>query len=360
MAIAQAADGAMRNAESIFDQVIAYSDGSIDITTVNAVLGVTERELLSRVADLIAAGDVPAIFAAVDDLVGGGKDLAQFLADLTSYFRDLLRISVGAELAAGLTSAAQMQEQAQALGAERLLQIIRNLAEAQEQLKDTTQQALLVELTLAELAETQSEAAPAPAPVPATAPPAAQPAETQPEAAPVPATVPPAAQPASPPEPAKEEPVPLPPVGEPLTIEAVQARWPQVPEALKRMGHMPVGAIIRDGRPLALDGDTLVVGFDEKFQFHYNKAKEQYREVVEAAIERLVGRRLKMECRLGEAARPAEQTAAPDRGPQPTQSPEEPVDSVPSGPAANAQAGLQQAVDQTLQLFEGSREITEE
>ena len=125
----------------------------------------------------------------------------------------------------------------------------------------------------------------------------------------------------------------------------VQARWPQVYDELKKMGHMPIVSIIEPGRPVALHEDTLVVGFDEQHKFHYNRAKEQYREVFEQAIERLLGQRLKLECRLG--AQP----------PSPVQ---EPTESQRADSTIETHRAIQEAVDETLQLFEGSREITEE
>jgi len=332
-AIAQAADGAMRNAESIFDQVVAYSEGPIDIMAVNTVLGVTEAELLAQVAGLIAAGDMAALFAAVDDLVASGKDLAQFLLDLTVYFRDLLRLSIGAEseqwrqLSEG--GQEQMRQQAQQLGSARILQIIHSLAETQQELRTTSQQALLVELILTEAAESQPVAA-----VSATPAQKAPPAKTE-KPAPPPAKAPP--PPAAPPE-------------GPLTLETVRTYWPQVPEQLKRMGHMPVGAIIGPGQPVALEGDTLVVGFDEQYQFHYNKAREQYREIVEEALAKLLGQRLKLECRRGAVEQP-EVTSEAQR----------PAvdDSAPPAPTPQTNDVVQQVIDQTLQLFEGSEEITE-
>ncbi len=332
-AIAQAADGAMRNAESILDQVVAYSEGPIDISAVNAVLGITEAELLAQVAGLIVAGDMPGLFAAVDDLVASGKDLAQFVADLTVYSRDLLRISIGAESEQWrqLSEAGQeqMRQQAQQLGSARILQIIHSLAETQQELKTTSQQALVVELTLTEAAELQVAAAPV-SPTPA------------PKATPVPR-----AQKPAPPAPA---PPPAAPPEGPLTLETIQTYWPQVPEQLKRMGHMPVGAIAKEGQAVALDGDTLVVSFDDQHQFHYNRIKDTYRDIVEEALEKLLGQRLKLECRLG-----AVEPAAADNQAQPPPAPSS-GQSAPPSPTADL---ADQVVDQALQLFEGSEEITE-
>ncbi len=342
-AIAQAADGAMRNAESIFDQVVAYSEGPVDITAVNTVLGVTEAELLAQVAGLIAAGEMPGLFAAVDDLVASGKDLAQFLLDLTVYFRDLLRLSIGAESEQWLQLSEggqeQMRQQAQQLGSARILQIIHSLAETQQELRTTSQQALLVELILTEAAESQPVAAPA----------SATPAQ---KAAPAPPAK--AEKPAPPP--AKEPPPPpaAPPEG-PLTLQAVRERWLQLAYELKRSGHMSVWAMINDGKsdedlnyPTAVNDNRLVIDFQN--EFHYNRIKDTYRDIVEEALAKLLGKRLKLECRRG-AVEQAEVTSEAQRPPV--------DDSAPPAPTPPTNDVVQQVIDQTLQLFEGSEEITE-
>ncbi|MCD6360706.1 MAG: DNA polymerase III subunit gamma/tau [Armatimonadetes bacterium] len=95
-AIAQAAGGSMRDAQSIFDQVVAYNPGEITVDVVNQVLGVTETAMLQRIAGAIADADIEACFAAVDEAVSSGKDIAQLIEDLALYCRDLLRVSLGA------------------------------------------------------------------------------------------------------------------------------------------------------------------------------------------------------------------------------------------------------------------------
>ena len=85
----------MRDAQSIFEQVVAFSDGAITLEIVNQVLGVTESETLARIADVVARQDLPAIFALVDELATEGKDLSRLIEDLTLFFRDLLRMALG-------------------------------------------------------------------------------------------------------------------------------------------------------------------------------------------------------------------------------------------------------------------------
>ncbi len=330
-AIAIAADGAMRDAESILDQVVAYrgQDEPVDIGVVRTVLGITEESLLARTADLITQGDVPGLFGVVDDLVSGGKDLVQFVADLTEYFRNLLRMSMQAQVAAWASvdeaELEQRRAQANTLGSKRILEVIHSLAETREKLRWSSQQPLLVEVTLAQLAPESST--PGVAPVEAGDRRDARPTEPVPSEEPVP-----------------EPPPPVVAADGPLTLEVVQAHWATLPNELKRSGNMPVAPIAMAGSPVALNDDTVVLSFGEDYQFHYNKTRADYRQVIEGALEKLFGQPLRIECRLG-----GEEAAVPDDAPQPTP---------PTGKAPPDAAD--EAVARTLQLFEGSTEITEE
>ncbi len=368
-AIAHAADGAIRDAQSIFDQVVAYADGPISLDVVNEVLGVTDRELLSRITNEIISGDVAACFASVDQAIAEGKDLVRLVEDLTIYLRDLLRLRIAGDAAEGLRMSAeateQMQTQAEALGEDKLLDAVKTLAELQTQLKRSSQHALLVEVGLAQLTRP-----------PELVQPSAQPSQQQPAARPTQAE----AQPPAPPEPPAAHPVVA--EGQELSLPLIVQIWDRMPDELKRMGHMPVGAILREGSPVAFENDILTIGFHA--QFHYRKIEDDYKSAVEEAAGRLCGRKLSIECRLFddpdelkrqvEAARTGSVPPAPEPGPaadEPaaqTQEPESPTPVEPQQadtqekPQADEQAPMtpEQAVAQTLSLFAGSEEVTDQ
>ncbi|MCE5218612.1 DNA polymerase III subunit gamma/tau [bacterium] len=352
-AIARAAEGGMRDAESIFDQVVAYTDGAVTLQIVSSVLGVTEAETLAEVADLIAHQDVAASFSLVDRVIAAGKDVGQLMADQTLYLRDLLRISLGSEPSAwrlpGEEGKMRMRDQASAIGSDRLMQVLRALAEAQNDLRASTQHSLLLELTLAKLCQLTPPAAAghragAPAaqraPRPAAARPAAaqahaasQPpaAVAQPSAAPQPPESPaPGPEPAAQPTPAAVAPTPAPeppavapadPITTgPLHFEDIVANWSAMPDELKRMRRMPVGAFICEAAPVSLDGDTLTVAFGPEYAFHHKQVSGPYHEVIEEALARLFGRKLRLVCVVGEV--PAQTPPPPAAVPEPTQAAE--------------------------------------
>ncbi len=371
-AIARAANGGMRDAQSIFDQVVAYSPGHITLDVANSVLGVTDLQVLQRIADALVTGDIEACFAAVDDVVSSGKDIAQLIEDLAQYMRDLLRLSMGAKPPTWSQvpedERSGMAEQARSLGAKSLTKTIKRLGEASEELRGSSQHALLLEMTLAELASLtapENVGAPAPqaaAPAPAAPEPVAEPAPAPVEAAaPAPVAAPePVAAPV--PEPAAESaPEPAAPAGD-LTLESIASRWDAVSDALRAMERLSVSAITKFARPTALQGDELTLSFVADCQFHRDQADGRYRTAIEEAVEKAFGKRLALVMKVDAEATDVPAAAAVSSAPPAASAPpavERGSEPDPDCPAPSA-AEQEQAVQGVIDVFPGSREVTEE
>jgi DNA polymerase III subunit gamma/tau len=95
--IARKADGGMRDALSLTDQVLALSDGRVDAEAVRRVLGVVEEERYLELFDLLAGGERAGIFGLVEALLDQGYDLVEFYHGLLEALRTLLRLRVGGE-----------------------------------------------------------------------------------------------------------------------------------------------------------------------------------------------------------------------------------------------------------------------
>jgi DNA polymerase-3 subunit gamma/tau len=93
--VARKADGGMRDALSLTDQVLALSDGSITAETVRRILGVVGDDHYLHLFDVIAARDRAGVFRLVDSLLDQGFDLVEFYHGLVEALRTLLRIRVG-------------------------------------------------------------------------------------------------------------------------------------------------------------------------------------------------------------------------------------------------------------------------
>ncbi len=93
--IAQFAEGSLRDAESLFDQILCFADGAITLEHVQSVLGLVPDEYFSSLDIAFAEGRVGFAFELVEKLFQMGKDLTHFLEQLIGYYRRLalLRLS---------------------------------------------------------------------------------------------------------------------------------------------------------------------------------------------------------------------------------------------------------------------------
>ncbi|HEX6975678.1 MAG TPA: DNA polymerase III subunit gamma/tau [Vicinamibacterales bacterium] len=96
MLIARAGDGSMRDAQSAFDQVIAFSGDTLVADDVSTVLGLVRRDLLLDVAEAVAREDAAAIFDLAAQSVESGYDLRLVIRELARLTRDLLVVNIDA------------------------------------------------------------------------------------------------------------------------------------------------------------------------------------------------------------------------------------------------------------------------
>lgn len=89
-AIARVADGAVRDAESILDQLMTYCDGEITYKDVQDVLGLIELEKIIDFVEAVRNRNLVKILNIIDDLSVSGKDLSQFIDELIRFLRNIL------------------------------------------------------------------------------------------------------------------------------------------------------------------------------------------------------------------------------------------------------------------------------
>ena len=88
--IAQKADGGMRDALSIFDQVISYTGGNITYQSVIENLNVLDYEYYFRITDAILKGEIRNCMLLLNEILEKGFDGQHIMTGLASHFRDLL------------------------------------------------------------------------------------------------------------------------------------------------------------------------------------------------------------------------------------------------------------------------------
>src|SRR5512136_1783613 len=94
LSIAQESEGSLRDAESLLDQVIAYSGKNIRDEDIAEVLGLIDRKMLSDTIEAIADRDVESCMKVVERVYHFGYDLQHFSRELLQYLRNLILIKV--------------------------------------------------------------------------------------------------------------------------------------------------------------------------------------------------------------------------------------------------------------------------
>ncbi len=87
-AIARLANGGMRDAQSILDQMISFCGRTLGVSDVIGVYGLASDAQISGLVENMAKGDYSAVVKSVDELVNGGCDLYRALCDMQNYVRN--------------------------------------------------------------------------------------------------------------------------------------------------------------------------------------------------------------------------------------------------------------------------------
>ena len=152
--IAKAADGSMRDALSILDQVISSSGPMISESEVEALLGLVGREKLQTMAEVIAQGDAGATLTQLSAVLSMGGTLEIYWQQLMEYFRDGLMLRIarkGVDLSEEEISA--VEKVLKPLSNEDLIRILKNLAEGFDRLRNSQQPLILAETVLLRLCD---------------------------------------------------------------------------------------------------------------------------------------------------------------------------------------------------------------
>lgn len=153
--IAQKADGAMRDALSIFDRVVSFSGKNLTRQAVTENLNVLDYSFYFEVTEMLMANDIPSTLNFYDAILAKGFDGQHFISGLASHFRDLL-VAKNKETISLLEVGEQVKqlylEQSQKIEQSILLDAIDLTNSCDLKYKTSRNQRLLVELCLMQLA----------------------------------------------------------------------------------------------------------------------------------------------------------------------------------------------------------------
>lgn len=154
--IARAGAGSLRDAQSAFDQVIAFSGSEVTEDDITASLGLVSTATLGRFAEAVASRDTAGIINLVEEVFSRGYDLRNFTRELMAYMRHLLLIKSGVTngelLGVADIEIARLTKLAAQFSEEDLVRCFHLLAETEKEVKDSPQPRFQLEIGLVKLA----------------------------------------------------------------------------------------------------------------------------------------------------------------------------------------------------------------
>jgi len=325
-AIARGAEGGLRDAESMLDQLVAFCGERISEQDALNIFGFSAQETVTSLCGAILAGRCGDALGALQLQAENGKDLSRLMADVIAHFRDLLVMKADPDgLRADLSPElfAVIQEQAAGLSTDRLLELIEQLAAAETRMKWAPNKKLHFEIAIIKAVQTLEQATLSeildaltairsggelPARLTAAGP-GDKPAPARPilhkPAEPAPAAKPPARD-AQRAEPAPAAPEPAPIVSEtpeptvPRPAVDVNTLWTDVLLAVRRDRPL-ITTWLEAGTILELSGGTARLGFPPAQKMAMESLlRQNNRTFIESLFTQLAGQPVSVECETRE------------------------------------------------------------
>jgi DNA polymerase III subunit gamma/tau len=325
-AIARQATGSMRDALSLLDTLASYgsSGDGITLETVRNVLGAGSNERVLAVIDALAANDVGAGIAAINDATEAGVEPGVLAGQIVAALRALLYAAYAVPRANEVADAA-IEERVGRFAPAEVAYMTKLFSQVEFRLKHTAYGHLPLELAVVDAvlmrtgqsapaaqptqsipAAPMAPVAPSPTPI-AAARPARPPATRPPIAPPADGEMPPVAirpdrfrpERAAPIPPPADAPVDAMPVAAngSLTIEAIHEGWNRIKQGVKMEGRAKTVAILNDVDPHEVRGNLIVLATAAKFYYDH-MIQDDTRLLLEKVIGQIVGQPVRVTCEL--------------------------------------------------------------
>ena len=155
--IARNSQGALRDALSILDQCISFSDNKIEYKDAVELLGTVNIEQLFEMAQSIIDQDTKKSLQILNEFIVWGKDIRNLINDLIDHFRNLMVCKVSTELDEIISlpeeTIKQLKEQSKIVDTNDLIRILNILSETQDNMKSSSNPRVLAEVTIMKTAQ---------------------------------------------------------------------------------------------------------------------------------------------------------------------------------------------------------------
>jgi DNA polymerase-3 subunit gamma/tau len=158
--IAQKADGALRDALSIFDQIVTFTGNNLTYKSVIDNLNILDYDYYFRIVEGAQKEDIPSSLLLLNDIVEKGFDTHHFIVGLAEHYRNLLickDVRTVQLLEVGESVQQKYLDQSKQIDANLILRAMNVLSKADVSYKASKNQRLLVEMALMQLCSLQQE-----------------------------------------------------------------------------------------------------------------------------------------------------------------------------------------------------------
>ncbi|MET3358223.1 UNVERIFIED_ORG: DNA polymerase-3 subunit gamma/tau [Leuconostoc holzapfelii] len=149
--IANVAEGGMRDALSILDQVIAFGTDTVTVDNALQVTGSTTTTQLMQYLTAVTNSQTPEALKLLHDILVAGKDAQRFVSDIIGLLRDIMLANIAPELIKSTAPLNDLRTLAQQLNSQQIQAMMGELDDIQKQLLQTMQSDVYLELLTVKL-----------------------------------------------------------------------------------------------------------------------------------------------------------------------------------------------------------------
>lgn len=259
--IARRANGGLRDALSMLDQIYSYKGEEITKKDVQEVLGIVDDIFLAQLMERVFAQDTGAAIKMLGEVLNSGKEVQQLAREASLYLRDLLLFMIlgrEAEFSVVTGESLQLIEQQAKVDKQKIFTALKIMMETGDKLRFSDGNKYLLEIALLEIAALTNAKTEVikPDPIQVKSEPAA----------------------------ARQD-----------KTEKRDAVWNRILQGVKEQ-KIPTHALLCQGKLLGTKDDVMFIGFKKGFKFHKERMEEKgNREIVEKVVKELFNKEMQMQ-----------------------------------------------------------------
>ncbi len=280
-AIAKTSDGALRDAESILDQLVSFSKEKVSLKDVISILGLVEQEALFEITDKIIQKDPKRALDLLNRIIDDGKDVNVFLNSLIEHFRNLMiaKVSKGDAKLIDLPQdiCQRLLKQSQALSLEDIFTAFNVLVNTHEMSKRMDSMRIPLEVSIVRLSHDRK----------------GQVSILKEKEAVKEQAVTAEEKPHDPPESVMN-----------ITLDNVKDAWQNILDSLSRV-KISAATYLSEGEPFKLNGNLLTIAFPKSHSLHKESLeRRENREIIEKNLTEALNVPLRVSFILSADAKP--------------------------------------------------------